>query len=91
MDKAVAREGGTRNAFTFLDWTTYFETMPADKIDLALRIEADRMQHSLFDAKELSSERTVVISEREGHENEPMFVLGEAVQHAAFRVHSVSS
>ena len=88
MDKAVAREGGTRNAFTFLDWTTYFETVPANKVDLALRIEADRMQHSLFDPKELNSERTVVISEREGHENEPLFLLGEAVQHAAFRVHS---
>jgi zinc protease len=87
MDKAVAREGGTRNAFTFLDWTTYFETMPANKIGLALRLEADRMTRSLFDAGELNSERTVVISEREGHENEPMFLLSEAVQHAAFRVH----
>jgi zinc protease len=87
MDRAVAREGGTRNAFTFLDWTTYFETMPADKIDLALRLEADRMVHSLFEEKEFASERTVVISEREGNENEPMFLLGEAVQQAAFRVH----
>jgi zinc protease len=88
MDKAVAREGGTRNAFTFLDWTTYFETMPSHKIDLALRLEADRMTHSLFDSHEFSSERTVVISEREGNENEPMFRLSEAVQQAAFRVHS---
>ena len=88
MDKAVARDGGMRNAFTFLDWTTYFETMPADKIDLALRLEADRMVHSVFDEKEFASERTVVISEREGNENEPMFLLGEAVQQAAFRVHS---
>ncbi len=88
MDKAVARDGGMRNAFTFLDWTTYFETMPADKIDLALRLEADRMVNSAFDEKEFSSERTVVISEREGNENEPMFLLGEAVQQAAFRVHS---
>ncbi len=87
MDRAVAREGGTRNAFTFLDWTTYFETMPADKIDLALRIEADRMVHSLFDPQEFSAERTVVISEREGNENEPLFLLGEVVQQAAFRVH----
>lgn len=87
MDAAVAREGGTRNAFTYLDWTTYFETMPANKIDLALRLEADRMVHSVFDPRELASERTVVISEREGHENEPMFLLSEAVQHAAFRVH----
>ena len=88
LDKAVARDGGTRNAFTYLDWTTYFETMPADKIDLALRLEADRMVHSLFDEKEFASERTVVISEREGNENEPMFRLSEAVQQAAFRVHS---
>ena len=88
MDKSVARDGGTRNAFTYLDWTTYFETMPADKIDLALRLEADRMANSLFDEKEFSSERTVVISEREGNENEPLFLLGEAVQQAAFRVHS---
>jgi zinc protease len=87
MDKAVAREGGTRNAFTFLDWTTYFETMPADKIEIALRLEADRMTRSLFDPKDVASERTVVISEREGHENEPMFLLSEAVQQAAFRVH----
>ena len=88
MDRAVARDGGTRNAFTYLDWTTYFETMPADKIDLALRLEADRMAHSLFAEQEFASERTVVISEREGNENEPLFLLGEAVQQAAFRVHS---
>jgi zinc protease len=87
LDKAIAREGGYWNAFTFLDWTTYFETMPADKIDLALRLEADRMNNSLFDAEELESERTVIISERQGHENEPLFLLGEEVQAAAFRVH----
>jgi zinc protease len=87
MDRAVAREGGTRNAFTYLDWTTYFETMPAAKVELALRLEADRMVHSLFDKGEFASERTVVISEREGSENQPLFQLGEAVQHAAFRVH----
>lgn len=88
MDNAVARAGGTRNAFTFLDWTTYFETMPASDIDLALRLEADRMVHSRFEPAEFKSERTVVISEREGNENEPTFLLGEAVQQAAFRVHS---
>ena len=64
MDKSVARDRGTRNAFTYLDWTTYFETMPAAKIDLALRLEADRMANSLFDEKEFSSELTLVISER---------------------------
>jgi zinc protease len=88
LDKAVAREGGYRNALTFLDWTTYFETLPADKIDLALDLEADRMYNSLFEPEEVESERTVIISERQGHENEPMFLLAEEVQAAAFRVHS---
>ncbi|MCJ7536478.1 MAG: insulinase family protein [Anaerolineales bacterium] len=88
LDKAVAREGGYRNAMTFLDWTTYFETLPANKIDLALDLEADRMLNSIFDAEEVESERTVIISERQGNENEPMFLLSEEVQAAAFRVHS---
>ena len=88
LDKAISREGGMWNAFTYLDWTTYFETMPADKIDLGLRLEADRMVNSMFDEDEVASERTVIISEREGNENEPHFQLGEAVQGAAFRVHA---
>lgn len=88
IDKAVAREGGYRNAMTFLDWTTYFETLPADKLELALDLEADRMRNSLFKTEDVESERTVIISERQGNENEPLFLLGEEVQAAAFRVHS---
>ena len=88
LDKAISREGGTWNAFTYMDWTAYFETMPADKIDLALRLEADRMSNSRFLPEEVDSERTVIISEREGSENEPLFLLGEALQQTAFRVHS---
>ncbi len=87
LDKAISREGGRWNASTSRDSTRYYETMPAAKIDLALRLEADRMTKSLFDTKEVASERTVIISEREGSENEPMFLLGEAVQNASFRVH----
>ena len=88
LDKAISREGGMWNAFTYLDWTTYFETMPADKVDLSLQLEADRMVNSVFDEGEVASERTVIISEREGNENEPQFLLAEAVQGAAFRVHA---
>lgn len=87
LDRAISRDGGLWNAFTWLDWTAYFETMPADRIDLALRLEADRMTRSLFEPREVASERTVIISEREGHENDPTFRLGEAIQAAAFRVH----
>ena len=87
LDKSISREGGTWNAFTYMDWTAYFETMPADKIDLALRLEADRMSNSRFLPEEVASERTVIISEREGSENEPLFLLGEAIQQTAFRIH----
>jgi zinc protease len=87
VDRAISRDGGYWNAFTFLDWTAYFEAVPAEKIELPLRMEADRMYNSLFDANEVSSERTVVISERQGSENEPLFRLSEEVQSAAFRVH----
>jgi zinc protease len=87
LDRAISREGGYLNAFTFLDWTSFFESLPADKIDLALRLEADRMFNSLFEPNEVASERTVVISERQGSENEPLFRLSEEVQSAAFRVH----
>jgi zinc protease len=72
---------------TSLDWTAYFETLPSHKVDIALDLEADRMLNSLFDKDETELERTVVISEREGNENEPLFRLGEAVQLAAFEAH----
>lgn len=87
LDRLVSRDGGYLNAFTFLDWTSFFETLPADKIDVALQLEADRMFNCLFDPNEVNSERTVVISERQGSENEPLFRLSEEVQSAAFRVH----
>jgi zinc protease len=87
LDKTISRDGGYLNAFTFLDWTSFFETLPADKIDFALQQEADRMFNCSFDPNEVSSERTVVISERQGSENEPLFRLSEEVQSAAFRVH----
>lgn len=87
LDKSVSRDGGIWNAMTWIDWTAYFETMPADKIDLGLQLEADRMAHSLFPPKEVEAERTVIISERQGYENEPTYLLEEQVRAAAFNVH----
>jgi zinc protease len=87
LDKQIDREGGSWNAHTSLDHTAYYETLPADRIDLALDIEADRMTHANFDPAEVESERTVIISERQGSENSPGFWLNEEVQAAAFRVH----
>lgn len=88
LDRIVSREGGLWNAFTWLDFTTYFETLPADRFELALQIESDRMVNSVFDPAEVDAERTVIISERQGYENNPLFLLSEEVQAAAFRVHS---
>ncbi len=83
----INRNGGVDNAFTWTDFTAYFESLPSDRIDLALKIESDRMTNSLFDPEEVASERTVIISEREGAENDPRFWLAEEVQATAFKVH----
>ena len=87
IDHAISRDGGVMNGMTYLDWTTYYETMPADKIGLSLEMEADRMVNSNFNSDEIESERTVIISEREGNENEPLFRLSEAIQNASFSTH----
>ena len=87
LDQAISRDGGVWNALTYLDWTAYFETLPAHKLDIGLQLEADRMRNSLFDPQETELERNVVISERQGNENDPLFRLGEAIQKAAFREH----
>jgi zinc protease len=87
IDTQIARHGGVMNGLTWLDFTTFFETLPADQIDLGLRIEADRMVNAAFDPGEVELERTVIISERQGAENRPTFLLSEEVTGAAFRVH----
>ncbi|HHS96455.1 MAG TPA: insulinase family protein [Chloroflexi bacterium] len=86
-DKAISREGGMWNGATWYDFTTYYATLPAEKIELEMEIEADRMTGALFDPKEVEAERTVIISERQGAENDPLFLLSEEVMAAAFRVH----
>ncbi|MBI9044479.1 MAG: insulinase family protein [Anaerolineaceae bacterium] len=88
LDKAISRTGGYWNAFTYLDWTAYFQTLPAKDIDLALKLEADRMVNCLYEPEEVESERTVIISELEGGENEPMVRLSRAMQRAAFDQHT---
>lgn len=87
FDKAVSRAGGMFNGFTSQDWTTYFETFPSDRIALALDVESDRMANSVFDADGTESERTVIISEREGSENSYSYLLSEELQATAFRAH----
>jgi zinc protease len=85
--RLIDRLGGRWNAFTWKDYTAYFEVLPADRIETAVRLEADRMQHTIFDPEVVASERTVIISEREGAENFPSYYLREEVDALAFKVH----
>lgn len=87
MERMISREGGFWNAFTWLDYTAYYETMPSNRIDLALQLEADRMVNTLMEPEEIESERTVILSERAMYENQPHFLLDEELTAAAFRVH----
>ena len=85
--KQVTKRGGYLNGFTSEENTVYFETVPAQHLELGLRIESDRMVNATFDPEEVGSERTVIISERQGAENSPAFHLSEEVVAAAFRAH----
>ena len=87
LDRLISREGGVWNAFTYMDWTAYFITLPAEKIDLVLRLEADRMTNSRFDPQDFESERTVILAEKDGAQNDPYARLSDAVQMAAFERH----
>jgi zinc protease len=87
LDREISRVGGIWNAMTYLDWTTYYQTLPVDMFELSLSLEADRMVNTRFVPEEVELERTVVIAEREGNENQPHFLLGEAIQEAAFSKH----
>ena len=87
IDKLISRLGGKMNAFTDTDYTMYFETIPASAMDTALMIESERMRNAAFDPKEVEAERTVVISEREGAENQPEFLVDEELWGLAFHVH----
>lgn len=87
FDRLIARNGGTFNGFTWVDYTAYYETLPADRIELGLQIESDRMVNSLFEEAEVESERTVIIAELEGYANYPETWLDEAVKAMAFTVH----
>src|SRR5215831_8280400 len=87
ISKEISRRGGALNAFTWIDCTAYFETLPSSEIDLALAIESDRIYDTRIEPEEAEAERTVVISEREGSENYPEFWLREEVQSVAWREH----
>jgi zinc protease len=64
FSKIIAANGGRDNAFTGHDYTAYFQQLHKAKLELALKMEADRMVNLLFDEQEFQRERKVVTEER---------------------------
>ncbi|HUR34001.1 MAG TPA: pitrilysin family protein [Vicinamibacterales bacterium] len=84
----IEQLGGVWNGYTWLDQTTYLETAPRDALDRMLFIEAERMGRCLYDPVDCESERTVIISELEGYENDPDNFLDQELTAAAFKAHT---
>ena len=87
MKGIVERFGGMWNGYTWIDQTTYLETAGREALDQMLFIEAERMNNSLYDPDECESERTVIISELQGGENDPEQILDTEVTATAIRAH----
>ncbi|MBI2875439.1 MAG: insulinase family protein [Candidatus Tectomicrobia bacterium] len=87
IDRIISGAGGENNAFTSHDYTAYYITLPKDKLEIALKIEADRMVNSRISPQDLASEKRVVLSELEGDENDPQEALDEVVQGTSFLAH----
>ncbi|MGE0444563.1 MAG: M16 family metallopeptidase [Vicinamibacterales bacterium] len=83
----IEQFGGYWNGYTWIDQTTYTETATRDALDRMLFIEAERMARSLYDPDDCESERTVIISELQGGENDPEQLLDQEVTASAFRAH----
>ena len=76
------RNGGTGlNASTSNETTGYYVTLPSNKVELQMFLEADRMMNAYF--REFYSEKDVVMEERRLSENRPGFLFSEQVD-AAF-------
>jgi zinc protease len=85
---AVLEALGARfNATTWFDRTNYYETMPSDRLDVAVRIEASRMRRALLRNEDRIPEMTVVRNEFERGENSPFQVLYKHTFATAFREH----
>ena len=88
FDRLIQKAGGTDNAFTYQDATSYYENLSTAHLELALRLEADRMVNLSFDEKEFTSERDVVVEERRlRQEDDPVAALYEALNPVTFATH----
>mgnify|MGYP000914761934 CR=1 FL=1 len=88
FNKRVAAAGGRDNAFTSLDFTAYFQQVPARRLPEMMALEADRMANLVLDPKEFAQEIKVVMEERRLRtEDEPQSLVHEKLMAAAFQAH----
>ena len=81
----VQDNGGTMNGTTNKDRTNYFETVPANQMDLALFLESDRMRALDITEQNLENQRQVVKEERrQSYDNQPFGHVSEAIDELAF-------
>jgi zinc protease len=84
LDDIVARLGARMNGETNYDYTHFYFEMPADKLDVALFLDADRMAHAALRASDWAIERNAVLNEIDGDASSPFFNLLARVRAAAF-------
>ncbi len=85
FSRVVSRVGGSENAFTSLDYTGYFQTVAVEHLEKMMDMEADRMKNLVLDAKEVETERLVVLEERSQRtDNNPGSILREHTNAALF-------
>ncbi len=72
FSEVVAANGGSDNAFTSYDYTAYFQRVAADRLELMMRMEADRMNNLRLTPEDIETERRVILEERNQRvENSP--------------------
>ncbi len=88
FSEMVARAGGRENAFTGPDYTGYFQIIARDRLDMVMRLEADRMRNLTLTEDDVEPERQVVLEERRTRtDNRPGSQLGEHMNAALFMNH----
>lgn len=84
----VARNGGSDNAFTSYDYTAYFQRVAADRLDLMMQMESDRMVNLQLGEDDIKTERDVIIEERNQRvENNPGALMREQKNAAQYMNH----
>lgn len=88
FSRLVEKNGGKENAFTSHDYTGYYQVISKDKLELVMKLEADRMTNLVLDEDEVNSERSVILEERKmRYDNTPRMLLRERMDAALFPAH----